>query len=582
VAVTSTVKPIPLLGLRWGGRTTVVLLAAIPLAIVLALLLVVLRQAFQPADAATSVYSGANFVAVYTDPFVYRAILNTLVFAAVSVVVALVIAVPMAWLVERTDLPGRAVILPSMTIGLLVPGFVTAMGWLLMFHPRIGLMNKWVMALLPVNSPPFNVGTLVGMGIVQGVSLAGLVFIMVAAAFRAMDPSLEESAQIHGLRLHQRLLKVTIPLLWPGILGAAIYAATIGFAAFDVPAIIGLGNNIFTFSTLIYDQARPQNATPNYGIAAATSMMMVGLALALSFAYLRVIHQSSRYAVVTGKGYRPRLFHLGPGAIALAWTFVGVETLFGKVLPVLALFWLSVNPFLRLPSPEAFATLNFAAYQNIGSAKFGNAIWNTAILILVVPTATALFGLLISWVVTRSRIKGVSGAFDVLAFLPHAVPHIVFAVGAIVLTLKYLPDWLPLYGTLFLLIIVYVVTRLSFATRVYNASLLQIHRELDEAGYVFGLRRLTVLWTILRPLLTPALVYTWFWMALLTYRELTIPALLASRDNAVMSTQIWAVWQSEPPAGAALTLAMIGIMLPLMAIYFVLGRRVASGGVGGW
>ncbi len=582
MAVTSTVKPIPLLGLRWGGRTTVVLLAAIPLAIVLALLLVVLRQAFQPADAATSVYSGANFVAVYTDPFVYRAILNTLVFAAVSVVVALVIAVPMAWLVERTDLPGRAVILPSMTIGLLVPGFVTAMGWLLMFHPRIGLMNKWVMALLPVNSPPFNVGTLVGMGIVQGVSLAGLVFIMVAAAFRAMDPSLEESAQIHGLRLHQRLLKVTIPLLWPGILGAAIYAATIGFAAFDVPAIIGLGNNIFTFSTLIYDQARPQNATPNYGIAAATSMMMVGLALALSFAYLRVIHQSSRYAVVTGKGYRPRLFHLGPGAIALAWTFVGVETLFGKVLPVLALFWLSVNPFLRLPSPEAFATLNFAAYQNIGSAKFGNAIWNTAILILVVPTATALFGLLISWVVTRSRIKGVSGAFDVLAFLPHAVPHIVFAVGAIVLTLKYLPDWLPLYGTLFLLIIVYVVTRLSFATRVYNASLLQIHRELDEAGYVFGLRRLTVLWTILRPLLTPALVYTWFWMALLTYRELTIPALLASRDNAVMSTQIWAVWQSEPPAGAALTLAMIGIMLPLMAIYFVLGRRVASGGVGGW
>lgn len=559
-----------------------VLLAGIPLLVVLALLLVVLRQAFQPSDVRAAAYTLANFQAVYTDPFVYRTILNTFVFAGISVVVALAIAVPMAWLVERTDLPGRGVILPSMTIGLLVPGFVAAMGWLLLFHPRIGLVNKWIMSVFSIPSAPFNVGTLVGMGVVQGISLAGLVFIMVAAAFRAMDPSLEESAQIHGLRLHQRLRTVTIPLLWPGILGAGIYAATIGFAAFDVPAIIGLGNNIFTFSTLIYDQARPQNAAPNYGLAAATSMVMVALALALSFVYLRVIDQSSRYAVVTGKGYRPKLAHLGPGAVVAAWTFVAVETLFGKVLPVLALLWMSLNPFLRLPTPEAFGTLSFDAYQSLSSARFGNAVWNTAVLIAVVPTVTALFALLISWVVTRSRIKGVSATFDVLAFLPHAVPHIVFAVGAIVLTLRFLPDWLPLYGTLLLLILVYVVTRLSFATRVYNASLLQIHRELDEAGYVFGLRRLTVLWTILRPLLMPALVYTWFWMALLTYRELTIPAMLASRDNAVIATQVWAVWQSEPSVGAAMTLVMIVIMLPLIAIYFALGKRVAASGVGGW
>lgn len=558
-----------------------VLLGGVPLLVVLALLLVVGRQAFQPSGAAAG-YTLDNFQAVYADPFVYRTILNTLGFAAISVVVALSIAVPMAWLVERTDLPGRGVILPSMTIGLLVPGFVTAMGWLLLFHPRIGLVNKWVMSVLPIQSAPFNVGTVLGMGIVQGVSLAGLVFIMVAAAFRAMDPSLEESAQVHGLHLPQRLRTVTIPLLWPGILGAAIYASTIGFAAFDVPAIIGLGNNIFTFSTLIYDQARPQNAAPNYGLAAATSMVMVGLALVLSYCYLRVIHQSSRFAVVTGKGYRPKLFHLGPMAVLAAWTFVGIETLFGKVLPVLALLWMSLNPFLRLPTPEAFGTVTFAAYQSLGSARFGNAVWNTIVLVLVVPTITALFGLLISWVVTRSRIKGVSAMFDVLAFLPHAVPHIVFAVGAIVLTLRFLPDWLPLYGTLLLLILVYVVTRLSFATRVYNASLVQIHRELDEAGYVFGLGRLTVLWTILRPLLTPALVYTWFWMALLTYRELTIPGMLASRDNSVMATQVWAVWQSEPSVGAAMTLVMILIMLPLIAIYFLVGKRAAPAGVGGW
>jgi len=182
--------------------------------------------------------------------------------------------------------------------------------------------------------------------------------------------------------------------------------------------------------------------------------------------------------------------------------------------------------------------------------------------------------LMISWVVTRSRTKGVSTGFEIMAFIPHAVPNIIFAVGALILGLRFLPEFIPFYGTVYILIVVFVITRISFATRVYNASFIQIHHELDEAGYVFGLSRVTVLWRILRPLLTPALLYTWIWMAMLAYRELTLAAVLASRDNTVLAMRAWTLWQGDLPRGAALTVVMTLGMLPLVALYFFIARRI--------
>ena len=165
--------------------------------------------------------------------------------------------IPTAWLVERSDFPGKTVLLTFMTIGLLIPGFAVAMGWLFLLHPRIGIVNQLLQDTFGLIDAPLSITTITGMGWVQGLNLTPVAFIMTAGAFRAMDPKLEEAAEASGASTARMILTVTIPLIWPGILAAAIYIFTVGLSAFDVPAIIGWSNRIFTFSTYMYSDGEP-------------------------------------------------------------------------------------------------------------------------------------------------------------------------------------------------------------------------------------------------------------------------------------------------------------------------------------
>ncbi|MGH7772908.1 MAG: ABC transporter permease [Candidatus Binatia bacterium] len=557
----------------WLGPTPLVAVGGLALGAVAVLLLTTLGVAFR----LESGYTLKNFFDLYGDPFAYRSLLNTLGFALVTITTALFFALPIAWLAERTDLPGQEVIYPLMTLGVLIPGFFTAMGWLFLFHPRIGMVNAWLLEFFPLNHAPFNITSVLGMGFVQGLGLSSLAFIMLAGSFRAVDPALEESAQIHGIKLLKRLRVVTLPLVWPGILATAIYVFMIGLAAFDVPAVIGMSNRIFTFSTFVFNLTNPQEGLPNYGVAAASSAVMIFFALLLSWWYLRVVRRGHRYAVIRGQGYRPKLVELGRWWVA-GWAFIALKVILSLVLPAVILVWSSLLPFFEPFSVSALERISLANFYAIPWEGLWRALRNTAILVLVVPTLTAIVSLAISWIVIRSGLK-VAGTFDTLAFIPHAVPGLIFALGALVLGLFWLPDFIPFYGTIYILIAVYVVERISFATRVYNTALIQIHRELDEVGYVFGLKPLTVVWKILRPLLAPALLYTWLWMALLTYRELTVAAFLVTRENITLPVFIWGIWTSGAlTQAAAISVLLMLFMLPLVICYFLFGRqRLALG-----
>lgn len=191
-----------------------------------------------PTDAVPA-YGWGNYAEVFSDPRTYSVIGNTLAFSFISLAVALGFGLPAAWLAERTDLKGKSVLFTAMTLGLLIPDFAAAMGWLFLLHPRIGLLNVWLKSLLGVSTAPLDLLTVPGMGWVQGLNLAPLAFIMTAAVFRSLDPALEEAAQTSRAGALATLRRITIPLAWPGILAASIYIFTIGFAAFDVPALIG-------------------------------------------------------------------------------------------------------------------------------------------------------------------------------------------------------------------------------------------------------------------------------------------------------------------------------------------------------
>jgi iron(III) transport system permease protein len=563
-------------GRRWGlgGRDAIVLFGALVLLGTVVILLVTLGLSVQAENGSLTL---ANFQAVFADPFVYRALANTVGFAAVSVVTALCFGLPIAWIAERTDLPGRGAIYPLMTAGLLVPGFFNAMGWLLLFHPRMGMINVWLTEYGHFPPGTLNVVSIPGMGIVQGLGLATLMFIMCGAAFRAMDAALEESAQIHGLSLIQRTLTVTLPLLWPSILAAIIYVFMVGLAVFDVPAIIGLANRIYTYSTFVYSITNPSTAgTPNYGVAGASSAIVVALALLLAACYFRTIRRSNRYAVVSGKGYRPKPLRLGRRAIA-CWGFIGLYILLSIGLPGCVLLWASLLPYFMPLSIAALAHVTVANYLHIPWGGFWRAAANSATIMIVAPTITAAAALAISWVVTRSGLRAVSRVFEVLAFLPLAIPSVVFAVGAMVFAIFVLPSWFPFYGTVAIIITVQVVVQISFATRVLNGALLQIHRDLDDAGSTFGLGSLAVVWHILGPLLAPALVSTWLWMALLSYRELTIAMMLVTDKNLTLPVFVFGIFsQGNIGESAAATILLGCCIVPLIVAYFAVMRKGLS------
>jgi iron(III) transport system permease protein len=518
------------------------------------------------------VYSFAHYVAVFGDPFIYRVLLNTFGVALTTLVVALAFGVPAAWLVERTDLRGKSVVLTLMTLGLLIPGFATAMGWLFLMHPRIGLFNALATEVLGFGSAPFNIASIVGMGWVQGLNLAPIGFIMTAAVLRAIDPTLEESAQIAGAALPAITRRVTLPLAWPGILAAGIYVFTIGFAAFDVPAIIGWSNKIFTFSTFLVNELAPADGLPAYGPAAALSTVMIALASGLSWWYGRLQTQAHRFQTVTGKAYRPRLIALGRHAW-WAWSFLALYFTLAKLLPLAVTVWAAVLPYFQLPSGDALASVSLVNFQRIPWDLFFVGARNTLFLTVATPTLTLALAIAFSWVALRSKLP-CRGVVDFIAFLPHAIPNIVFSVGVLLFVLYAVQRIVPLYGTLWLLLFLFVIARLSYATRMTNGTLLQVHRDLEEAATVSGGASGTVLRSVLLPLLTPTLIYAWLWTALLTFRELTLAVLLTTRDNLTLPVVVWSIWQDGGfGKAAAITLLLMALMVPLIALYWWVMRR---------
>ena len=472
-------------------------------------------------------YTTSNFIEVFSEQRTYTVLIDTFAFAFISLVIALAFGIPIAWIAERTDFRAKTLLFTLMAVGLLIPGFAAAMGWLFLLHPRIGLLNRLLIDVFSLSGPPLSITSIIGMGWVQGLNLAPLAFIMTAAVFRSMDPTLEEAAEVHGGGAWRVLRRITVRLAWPGILAASIYIFMTAFAAFDVPAIIGWGNRIFTFTTYLYLLLNPQDVLPRYGLAAALSTVALAIAALMSWWYGAMQQRSRQFAVVAGRAYRPKMIRLGRRSTA-AWLFIGSYLALSKIMPIMLLIWSSLLPFFQLPSSRAFMTVSLTHYFTLPWELVLTAMGNTAILAVLTPTATLAISLAFSWIVLRSRYPGRS-LFDFIAFLPHAVPSIVFGVGALLLTLFVLQRALPLYGTIWILLLVFTIARISYGTRMTNSGLIQIHPELEESAQMSG----AGLWEAFRrisvPLLAPTLFYAWLWIALLTFRELTLAVILRRR-----------------------------------------------------
>ena len=548
-------------------------IAAIAAVAILGLLVMIVGMSLgEGVPGQSSSYTLDNYYTLFTDPYNYRVMLTTLGFAAVTICVSVPLGFIFAWLVERTDLPYKAVAMSLLSMGILFPTFLKAMGWVFLLHPRIGVINITLIEIFGLERGPLNIATLPGIGFVQGLTLAPLAYVMTSAALRGMNPALVEASNIHGVGKLRTLLRIELPLVWPALFSAIIWMFTIAIAAFDVPAVIGMANNIFTFSTAVYFMVNPSEGLPRYGLSGAYGTAMILVSLLLMIPYFKALNQSHRYQIISGKSYRTSPIELGRWRY-LGWGILGTYFLLAFVLPLLAIFWVSLLPYAQAPSREALSLVSFSRYASItGDRALLEAAGNTLLLMVAVPTLIVAVSAAISWIVTRSRLPG-RLVLDAIAFLPHPVPNLLFALAVAYVSLL-VSHVVPVYGTLYVLAVVYVVCWTSFGTRVLNNNMIQVHKELEEAAQVGGVSTFRILWKVILPLIRPGFVYAWIWTSLSSYRELTMAVLLASPKNQVLSTYIWGQWSGGGLGeAAAIATVMLLVMSPLVTSFWIYARR---------
>ena len=544
-------------GIFAGGILTVLtIMVGVPLLMVV---LMSLRTGFPGEGGPLTL---ANFVTVYSAPSTYKILLNTLLFAFGTVIVGLAFAVPLVWLLNRTDVPLKNTIYVLMTVGILIPVFLRTIAWILLLSPRIGLVNQWAMQLFNLDQPIISLYNIPGMAFVQGVSFVPSAFFMLSAAYRTMDPALEEAAYTSGIGRLQTFLRINVPITWPAIAGVMVYLFMSALAVFEVPAIIGFPARILVLSASIFTATNPPTGLPNYGIAGAYGAVMLLAGLILAYFYVRLVQHGKKYTVITGRGYRPRQIALGKwkwAALAFAFLYLSMEVF----IPFLVLVWASVLPHLQLPSAEALSQITLANYTTIFDFVDAMPFINTAILMVAVPTATMVLSVLASWIVVRTQVR-FRGVLDTIAFLPHAIPSILLGVGLAYLGLAY-RDFFPVYGTVIIIAIAHTISWIAYGTRTTNGVMIQVHRELEEAGKVAGASSARVLGRIVLPLIAAGIFNSWIWISMLSYREVTMALALGTRKNLVISTIVWQFWGN----GWVPQVAALGVLLVLFAVLVV-------------
>ena len=552
------IRPVTL----WEFAVFVVVLLAV-LTPLLFLVLGSFSPARLPGEFSLSNLSFANYAKVWSDPGTYAVLSNTLWFALGSTAYGILVAACLAWLVERTDIPGKIWIYAGVPMTLAMPGMLQAMAWVLLASPRIGFINKGLMDLFGLSSPPFNIYTMQGMIFIEGLRMVPTAFLMLVPLLRSMDPSLEEAAAMSGARPVSTLRKVTLGLMLPGILAVAIYQFTTALEQFEVPGILGLPANIYVFSTKIYTVLHATSSLPSYGEANALAILYLVVAVGSIYLYSRVIARSERFTVITGNAYRPRLLALGRWrwpAFAVALLYLLLST----IIPFLVLAYVSFLPFLQAPSVRAFAAMSWDNYLTVFETdRIGNTLWNTVVMTVAVATIVVIISFLISVVVVRSKFWG-RRLLDQLAFLPHAIPGMVLALALLWVFLQIDKFGTGLFGSLTSLIIAFIIGYMSYGTRVMNAAVLQVHKDLEEAAKVSGAPQWRIFWRVFFPLLQPAFVGVWIWTVLHVVRSAGKPLILTTgAENEVLAVLIWNMWDHGDmgAVGAIGTLLMLALLL---------------------
>jgi iron(III) transport system permease protein len=550
------------------------LVIGVCLAIVAVLALVpfcfMIWQSFNTAETADApaVLTLGNYVTAYSNPETVVTFWNSVQFALGGSLVAFVIGTALAWMNERTNTPMRRLFFALSIVPLIIPSILFTIAWIMLASPKIGLLNTVAMSWFGLETPPFNIYSMWGMIWVDGLHYSPMAFLLMSSAFKAMDPSLEESAVMSGSSVFNTLYRITLKLVFPAIVATVLTLFVRAIESFEVPALLGLPAGIQVFTSAIY-QAIHQYPS-QIGLAASYSVILLLLTTGGIYVQARISASGSKYATVTGKGFRPRTIDLGAWRYVTLAIFI-VYFLLIVIMPFLVLLWSSLQKFYAPPSMEALSRITLDGYRYIlGSDGIRKAALNSLWMSVTTATVVMLLASVVCWIVVKTKIRG-RWLLDNLASLPMVFPGLVLGVSIMIF---YLTFDIGIYGTFWIILLAYITRFLPYGLRYSTTSMLQIHKDLEESGGMSGASWLTVFTRIVLPLLKPGLVAGWIYVMIVSIRELSTSILLYSPGNEVISIVIWELWENGQYVElSALSVIFIFMLLVLVGLAQMAGKR---------
>jgi iron(III) transport system permease protein len=556
---------------RWAERITIGNLVLVACGLLVAwLVLTPLSALFYVAFTEQTIYGPGdftleNFVEAYGHLNILRLFGNSLIYAIGSSLLAFVLGAFIAWVVERTDTPFRAFFHNLSIVSFAVPGLLIAMAWTLVLSPNIGWANAELQGWFGLTKAPFNVYTMTGMIWVLGSHSFPLAYMLMGPAFRVLDIRMEEAAVVAGANNYNVASRVTFPLLRPAMLSTLMLLFIRGIESFDVPRIIGMPARIPVFTTEIQDAT--SSVPPELGTAASLSMTLLFVCLLSIYFYRRATADADAYATVGAKGYIATPVRLGKWRWPIG---LGTLLLFAVMLglPLFTLFWQSFFHNAAPPSIARLATANWDNYRYLFTYPvFREAAFDSVSLGAMGATIVCLLMFVIAWISQRSRMR-FSWLIDALAFIPIAIPSVI--VGASVL-FAYLILPIPVYDTIWILLIAYVTLFMPYGMRFASGGLAQIHRELEEVAEISGANLLQTFRRVLLPLLAPVLIACWLYVFVLCVRELAASIFLAGATTHVLGTVSLTLWEGGGSLGAVCALGVVEV-IPLVIIVAIMRR----------
>jgi iron(III) transport system permease protein len=504
-------------------------------------------------------FSLDNFVEAYSSWHILRLFWNSLVFACATALTTFVMGALVAWVVERTDAPGGALFHTLSLLSFAIPGLLMAMAWIFVFSPNIGWGNAVLKSAFGLAEAPVNIYSMAGMTWALASHYFPLAYLALGPALRVLDVRMEEAALMSGGNFAQVFGRVTLPLLRPAILSALLLLFVMGMASYEVPRLIGRPARIDVFTTDI--QGAIIATPPAFGVASALGLTLLAICVLAVFFYRRATRHAESFATITGKGYRPTRVKLGRGRWPVA---LGLGAMFAIALglPLVTLVWQSFFRNLAQPfySSAALATLD--NYDFILRYPIFLAAVKTSVL-LAAMAATIVAGLtfVMAWIAQRS-LPRYGFILDALAFAPIAIPGVIVGAGILV---AYLMLPIPIYNTIWILLVAYVTLYLPYGMRFASSGITQIHRELEEMASVSGASLGQTFGRIMLPLLAPVLLAGWIYVFVLAVRELGASIFLVGPGTHVLGTISLTMWEEGGSYGAVAALGVLQIV-PLIVI----------------